>query len=97
MRNVTKKLGNLAEYLVLITVIIIIWIILDMQGKLNTVIMPAPSKILNTIESLLENGTLWENLLVSVTRVLKGYALAAASGIILGIGHVKRMNCRMRF
>ena len=85
MNNVVKKIGYMAEYIVLIAAVVIIWIVLDKRGQLNSVIMPSPSRILDTLKSLLESGTLWNNLVVSVTRVLKGYFIAAASGIILGI------------
>lgn len=84
-KKVIKKVGYLAEYLFFIVVIAMVWIYLDSQGRLNAVIMPTPQKIWNTGVSLLENGTLLEHLAVSMSRVLKGYLLAAASGISLGI------------
>ena len=80
-----KKIGYIAEYLALVLTVILFWIIMESQGKLNPVIMPSPKKVWDTFVSLVANGTLWTNLLVSLFRVLQGYLLAALLGIILGI------------
>ena len=80
-----KKIGYIAEYLALVLTVILFWIIMESQGKLNTVVMPSPKKVWDTFVSLVANGTLWTNLLVSLFRVLQGYLLAALLGIILGI------------
>lgn len=80
-----KKIGYAAEYIALVAAVLIFWVIMDKQGQLNPVIMPSPEKVWNTFVSLVEKGTLWTNLLVSLGRVLKGYLLAALLGIVLGI------------
>lgn len=80
-----KKIGYAAEYITLVTAVLVFWVIMDKQGQLNPVIMPPPEKVWNTFVSLVEKGTLWTNLLVSLGRVLNGYLLAALLGIILGI------------
>ena len=80
-----KKIGYAAEYITLVTAVLVLWVIMDKQGQLNPVIMPPPEKVWNTFVSLVEKGTLWTNLLVSLGRVLNGYLLAAVLGIVLGI------------
>lgn len=80
-----KKIGHALEYIVLVVGIVLFWVYKDKTGGLNPVIMPAPSKVLNTVQSLIVKGTLWQNLLVSLGRVLKGYLIAAILGIVLGI------------
>ncbi len=81
----TKSFLNGIEYILLPVLIIVIWIVMEKRGSLNTVIMPAPSKILSTFVSLVKSGQLANNLLISLERVLKGYLLAAVLGIVLGI------------
>lgn len=83
--NSAKKFGYMAEYVVLVAVVLVLWVLMDIHGNLNPVIMPSPSKVMDTVGSLVGRGTLWTNLLVSVGRVLKGYFVAAALGIVLGI------------
>lgn len=73
------------EYILVPLVILLVWTVMEKRGALNTVIMPAPSKILSTFVSLIKSGQLWTNLLISLTRVLKGYLIAAGLGIVLGI------------
>ena len=73
------------EYIILLLLVLAVWTILEKRGSLNTVIMPAPSKILSTFISLVKSGQLWKNLTISLLRVLKGYLLAASLGVILGI------------
>lgn len=86
MNNVLiKKVGNIIEYFLLIILIISFWFVMDAGGKLNPVIMPSPSKIFHTFTKLLSNGSLLQNALVSLFRVLKGYVLASVCGIVLGI------------
>ena len=80
-----KKIGYIAEYLALVLTVLIFWIFMESQGKLNPVIMPSPKKVWDTFVSLVDNGTLWTNLLVSLFRVLQGYLLAALLGVVLGI------------
>lgn len=92
-----KKIGYFTEYIVLLVLIILLWAFLERSGRLNPVILPSPGKIVQTFISLVKKGTLGENLLISVVRVLKGYFVAAALGIVLGIfiglsDHVKRLT-----
>ena len=80
-----KKVLSVLEYIALPALLLLIWMIMEKRGALNTVIMPAPSKILNTFVNLVKSGQLWNHLSVSLMRVLKGYLIAACLGIILGI------------
>ena len=80
-----KKAINGIEYIILMVLVIAIWQVMSSTGKLNPVILPAPGKVISTFVSLLSKGTLIENVLISLTRVLKGYAIAMTTGLILGI------------
>ena len=93
----SKKLKSVLyglEYIIVPVLLLTIWVILEKKGSLNTVIMPAPSKILSTFVAMVKNGMLLNNLLVSLGRVLKGYFIAALLGIVLGIliGLFKHLN-----
>lgn len=92
-----KKIGFVFEYVVLMAFILVLWFVLESQGKLNSVILPSPQKVWSMFLSVLSDGSLWTNITVSVMRVLKGYILAAILGIIGGIviglfEHVKRIT-----
>lgn len=85
VRIVIRKISYKIEYFVLVVLVIALWQIMSSNGKLNPVILPAPAKVLATFISMIKKGTLLENVLVSLTRVLKGYAIAMVAGLILGI------------
>lgn len=92
-----KKIGYSIEYIALVLAVIIVWQLMSASGNLNPVILPAPSKVLSTFIGLLTKGTLVENILISLTRVLKGYVIAMVSGLILGIiiglfDHARRLT-----
>lgn len=80
-----RSTGYFIEYLALIISIISVWTIMSNQGHLNTIILPAPNSILETIVELVADGALFTNMIISVSRVLQGYLLAAFLGITLGI------------
>lgn len=80
-----SKTIKIIEYFLLIIIILLIWIFMDAEGKLNPVIMPSPAKIIRSFIKLLSNGSLIQNAFISLWRVLKGYAIAAILGIVLGI------------
>ena len=84
-KGTAKSVGYAVEYMALVVVILVVWIVMGSTGKLNPVIMPSLSKVGSTFLSLIESGNIWENLGISVWRVLQGYLLASVLGIVLGI------------
>lgn len=73
------------EYFGLLIAIVILWGIMESNGQINTVILPAPGAIVQTFKQLVADGSLLKNLGISILRVLKGYALSAVLGVSLGI------------
>ena len=84
-KNVLKNAGYLVEYLALIISIIVVWVIMGEEGKLNPVIMPTLQKIGKTFKTLFLKGTLIKHCGISMGRVLKGYGISVALGVTLGI------------
>ena len=84
-KNVLKSAGYLVEYLALIISIIVVWVIMGEEGKLNPVIMPTLQKIGKTFKTLFLKGTLIKHCGISMGRVLKVYGISVALGVTLGI------------
>ncbi|MBO7335451.1 MAG: ABC transporter permease [Lachnospiraceae bacterium] len=78
--NVRKILLGFA----LPVVIVILWWYVTTYGSIPVGILPDIPRVGSTFKQMLESGQLLEDLKVSISRVLKGYALAAATGIVLG-------------
>ena len=92
-----KRVGFGIEYVALVVIIIVFWQAMNLSGKLNPVILPAPEKVWSTFIGLIKSGALFENLFVSLSRVLKGYFIAMILGLILGVfiglfEHVRRLT-----
>ena len=80
-----KRSFYFLEYFLLVVIIVVYWVIMDKSGQLNPVIMPSPGKLLVRLQSMIVKGTLLNHAWVSLSRVLRGYFLAALFGIVLGI------------
>ena len=64
---------------------IIIWQLCSDAGMINLRLYPSPDKIWDTFVQSISNGSLGENLSVSVRRVLIGFVIGGSCGLILGI------------
>ncbi len=87
--------GEYAEYILLPAVLLIAWSMAD-RGTGRSVI-PSLMQILTTFVQKITDGTLILAVATSLGRVLKGYLLAAVTGVLFGIliglsEHVKRLT-----
>ncbi|MTK64701.1 MAG: ABC transporter permease [Methanobacterium sp.] len=72
--------------LVIPVIIIIVWAILTTYtGIIPAYLIPSPHDVLEAFKSLLMNGTLVEDTVDTLSRVLLGFAVAAAVAVPLGI------------
>jgi len=62
-----------------------IWEALSRAEAINPLFFPPPTSLLPTVESLIESGQLWDDIRISMGRVLTGFAVAAIPGVLIGI------------
>lgn len=79
-----KNLIRLAIGAVLPALILIIWQILSTNGSFSASQLPPPVEVIQAAVGLIERGTLWQHLAISVQRVLSGFAIGSILGIVLG-------------
>jgi len=79
-----KKSIDIILKIIAPVLLIIICQVSGSLGVLNEHILPAPSVLVQAFIKLIQNGKLITNLLISLSRVFKGYLLGALIGIILG-------------
>lgn len=60
------------------------WHLLSITGALSASVMPGPTHVLAAALELWRNGTLFNDILVSLRRVFLGFALGSATGLVLG-------------
>ncbi len=65
-------------------VLALIWEGAVRAGLAEGRLMPPPSRILATLQGLAATGELWTHALATLWRVLVGFAIGAAAGIVLG-------------
>jgi sulfonate transport system permease protein len=65
-------------------VLVVVWEILAQSGWLTPHILPAPSKVIKTAFKLTINGSLLNDLGISLARAAAGFAIGGAVGFVLG-------------
>jgi sulfonate transport system permease protein len=65
--------------------ILLVWQIAGLKGCINQAILPTLEKVITVAKDLILNGTLWENIAVSLGRVMKGFVIGSVLGIVVGI------------
>lgn len=85
MKQLRKIIFSLGWGFLIPVLLLIFWQIAGDQEIINSSIMPKPSILGQRFSELLQDGTLWDNLRISLLRVLSGYLLGAALGLFLGI------------
>lgn len=77
-----------------IAIVVAVYTLVAALGVKNNAIMPTPSRIFSTGVRNLSNGTIPDAIWASLKRVLAGYAIGSAAGIIIGtsMGWFKRIE-----
>ncbi|MCR5486153.1 MAG: ABC transporter permease [Lachnospiraceae bacterium] len=97
MKQKSRKGLYFAEYTGLLIFLVLIWEFASVKGYLNPLTLPSPVVIVKTFISLIQDGSLIRNLVISTKRVLIGYFISSVIAIIAGItiglsSHFKRIT-----
>jgi NitT/TauT family transport system permease protein/sulfonate transport system permease protein len=65
--------------------LVTIWTVLASSGAVNKLLLPSPLDVIRAGIDEVSNGVLVTNVVISVKRVLTGYALAVVVGVGLGL------------
>ncbi|MFF2910272.1 ABC transporter permease [Paenibacillus sp. NPDC057934] len=84
-RRRSIQITNVALGILLPVAIVVIWEIAAGMGKLNPILLPAPSKIVKEFVSLTSSGELVHHLGISAWRALLGFLLGGGLGLAAGI------------
>jgi sulfonate transport system permease protein len=89
-----SQAGRLAAALLLPASLLSLWSVASEQGWLPDQILPPPGVVWQTLLETAASGDLWTNTLISLQRVLEGFALGALAG--LGFGLILGLSRTMR-
>lgn len=74
--------------------VVVLWGLASHFGLIRASILPSPQRVWETLVSLCASGQMAEDLSISMIRVLRGFALGAVAGLVLGciMGFSKTVN-----
>lgn len=78
------RIGRAGSALLLPLLVLTLWQISSQAEWIASQILPAPSRIAETLLELWQSGDLMSNLNISLIRVLYGFGAGAAIGLLLG-------------
>ena len=81
----TVKVADTLFGLILPLWVIVLWHVATSTGLLSTVVLPKISSVAATLVQQLTTGTFKGDLLISIVRILEGYAIAVVAGIFFGV------------
>ena len=80
--NKTTALYTLS--VVILILLLLLWQWAAENGKVNVIIMPAPSRILDAFVRMIQDGSLLKHITKSFRRVMIGYVLGITTGVLMG-------------
>ena len=80
----SDRTGRLILGLSLPLIVLLAWQLSSSFGWLPDQILPAPALVWQTLQERIADGSLWGDTSISLLRVLRGFALGAAAGLVLG-------------
>lgn len=83
--SVNSRAGVILRALVLPTMLLLFWMLLDALGVLNSNILVSPSKVLGTAYAGFADGSIPGATLATLLRALTGWAIGATIGLVFGI------------
>jgi NitT/TauT family transport system permease protein len=66
-------------------VILLVWELLSRTRVINPLFFPPPSSLEATARDLISSGQLWDDIRISMLRILAGFVIAAVPGVLLGV------------
>jgi ABC-type nitrate/sulfonate/bicarbonate transport system permease component len=85
-----QRLATVGMRFVAVGLFMALWFAVSMGNKywwhgFNPILLPTPVDVLRNGMEAIESGELQANILASMSRVLQGFAIAAVSGVVVGL------------
>lgn len=79
-----KALSTLAPFLGILLVFAL-WFLICKLGVFSTYVLPSPEKVYHTFLKMLKSGEIFEDVIISLARILKGFSIAFLLAFALGM------------
>lgn len=97
-----KILSALAPFLGIV-LLFALWFFVCRLGIFSTYVLPTPEKVFDSFLKMLKSGEIFEDVIISLARILKGFAIAFLLAFLLGMfrslvpASEKYYNCVVQF
>ena len=97
-----KTLSALAPFLGIILVFAL-WFLVCRLGIFSTYVLPPPEKVFDSFLKMLKSDEIFEDVIISLARILKGFSIAFLLAFVLGMfrslvpASEKYYNCIVQF
>jgi len=82
---VKDKINNILLGLVIPILLLIGWIVMTSQSEGSSQLLTPPGQVIDTLLTLIKDGEISKNLMISFYRVMLGFLSGAGAGLISGI------------
>jgi sulfonate transport system permease protein len=83
-RRWLARIAGAATGLVLPAALLLLWHWASSSGSFSKSQLPTPASVLDAARELIDRGTLWTHITITVQRVLIGFAIGAGIGLVIG-------------
>ncbi|CDM67562.1 binding-protein-dependent transport system inner membrane protein [Clostridium bornimense] len=80
-----KKREKIINIIISIGILVILWTLLSVTGKVGSTIIPSPINVVKAIREMIEDGILLKYIGISLYRFFVGYSVAVVVAILLGL------------
>ncbi|MFM1966903.1 MAG: hypothetical protein RL134_2628 [Actinomycetota bacterium] len=78
------RIGRAATGLIVPILLVLLWLYVASNGSLSSSQLPPPGQVIEGAIELIERGTFWTHVAITVQRVLLGFLAGASLGIAIG-------------
>ena len=79
-----SKISRKAKQLIGVFVLLFVWTLVTRLGIFNSYVLPSPGNVLGTFGKMFESGEVFEDILISFVRVIKGFSIAFILAFVIG-------------
>ncbi len=84
-KSYIPRLSSFINYTLLPFLILMLWIISTNNQWITTTLLPTVPSVAEAFQSQFKSGQLQEDLIISISRVLRGFLLSSLLGVTLGV------------
>ena len=95
MRAVRKTMSRRTKQFIGMFFLFIVWVVVTRLGIFNSYVLPSPARVCESFFKMLESGELFEDIIISFTRVFRGFFIAFILAFVMGTFRILVQNSEL--